>query len=189
MARHRRRDIPLRQRGHSLRSGAISPEPPALRLHLSLSTRYRELIEDLARSLNAPDVKREAAEALRALISEVRMVPDPTARNGHTIENIGKLAGILRLGGLDATKPPAFCEGCVGNDGCGSSHWSLFHFNREGECQTPLTPSPMRSAGSPNHDIHRRCSEISAACAKGFPKAAIQQAAPQCSRTACAKSS
>ncbi|MFT6648382.1 hypothetical protein, partial [Pseudophaeobacter arcticus] len=43
---------------------------------LFLSTRYRELIEDLARSLNAPDVKREAAEALRALISEVRMVPD-----------------------------------------------------------------------------------------------------------------
>ncbi len=85
---------------------AQSPEPPALRLHPSLSTRYRELIEDLARSLNAPDVKREAAEALRGLISEVRMVPDPTARNGHTIELVGELAGILRLGGLDATKPP-----------------------------------------------------------------------------------
>lgn len=68
---------------------AESPEPPALRLHPSLSTRYRELIEDLARSLNAPDVKREAAEALRGLISEVRMVPDTAARNGHTIELIG----------------------------------------------------------------------------------------------------
>jgi hypothetical protein len=28
-----------------------------------------------------------------------------------------------------------------------------------------------------NHDIHARCSEISVACATGFPKAAIQQAA------------
>ena len=85
-------------------------EPPALRLHPSLSTRYRELIDDLARSLNAPDVKREAAEALRGLISEVCMVPDPTARNGHAIELIGELAGILRLGGLDATKPPRFAR-------------------------------------------------------------------------------
>ena len=55
---------------------AERPEPPALRLHPSLSTRYRELIEDLTRSLNAPDVKREAAEALRGLISEVRMRPE-----------------------------------------------------------------------------------------------------------------
>lgn len=29
----------------------------------------------------------------------------------------------------------------------------------------------------PNHDIHARCSEISAACVKGFPAAAIQHAA------------
>ncbi len=89
---------------------AESPKPPALRLHPSLSTRYCELIEDLARSLNAPEVKREAAEALRGLISEVRMVPDTAARNGHTIELIGELAGILRLGGLDATKPTLFAR-------------------------------------------------------------------------------
>ena len=38
------------------------------------------------------------------------MVPDPTARNGHAIELIGELAGILRLGGLDATKPPRFAR-------------------------------------------------------------------------------
>jgi site-specific DNA recombinase len=77
---------------------------------LFLSTRYRELIEDLARSLNAPDVKREAAEALRALISEVRMVPDATARNGHGIELVGELAGILSLGDFNATKPPRFAR-------------------------------------------------------------------------------
>ena len=97
-----------------------SPEPPALRLHPSLSARYRELIEDLARALNAPEIKREAAEALRGLISEVRMVPEAAARNGHAIELVGDLAGILSLGGLDATRTPALCEGLVGNDGCGS---------------------------------------------------------------------
>ncbi len=35
---------------------------------------------------------------------------DPTARNGHAIELVGELAGILRLGGLDATKPPRFAR-------------------------------------------------------------------------------
>jgi len=34
-------------------------------------------------SLNAPEVKREAAEALRGLISEVRMVPEIAAANCH----------------------------------------------------------------------------------------------------------
>ena len=38
------------------------------------------------------------------------MVPDTAARNGHTIELIGELAGILRLGGLDATKPPRYAR-------------------------------------------------------------------------------
>ncbi len=33
-----------------------SPEPPALRLHPSLSQRHREMVEDLTRSLNPPDV-------------------------------------------------------------------------------------------------------------------------------------
>ncbi|WOI33357.1 hypothetical protein R1T40_00890 [Tritonibacter scottomollicae] len=67
---------------------AESPEPPVLRLHPSLSTRYRELIEDLARSPNAPDVKREATEALRGLISEVRMVPEATAGNRRNLPTL-----------------------------------------------------------------------------------------------------
>ncbi|NSY40379.1 hypothetical protein [Leisingera sp. ANG59] len=51
----------------------------ALRLHPSLSARYRELIEDLAGALNAPEVRREAAASLVVLISEVQMVPDADA--------------------------------------------------------------------------------------------------------------
>ncbi|MFW8636116.1 recombinase family protein [Cribrihabitans pelagius] len=85
-----------------------SPEPPALRLHPSLSQRYREMVEDLARSLNAPEVKREATASLRALISQVRMVPDADAAGGHQLELVGELAGLLALGQPDSTKPPLF---------------------------------------------------------------------------------
>jgi site-specific DNA recombinase len=85
-----------------------SPEPPALRLHPSLSQRYREMVEDLARSLNAPEVKREATSALRALISQVRMVPVADAPGGHQLELVGELAGITALGLAESTKPPLF---------------------------------------------------------------------------------
>ncbi|KIC14341.1 hypothetical protein RA20_20910, partial [Leisingera sp. ANG-Vp] len=77
---------------------ADNPEPPALRLHPSLSARYRELIEDLASALNAPEVRREAAASLRALISEVRMVSDADAPGGHQLELVGELAGVVALG-------------------------------------------------------------------------------------------
>ena len=82
-----------------------TPEPPALRLHPSLSDLYRSKIGKLSESLNEPGLKREATEVLRGLISEVRMIPDVDAPNGHRIELAGELAGILSLGGLDTTKP------------------------------------------------------------------------------------
>ena len=85
-----------------------SPEPPALRLHPSLSQRYREMVEDLAQSLNVPEVKREATAALRALISQVRMVPDADAPGGHQLELIGELAGLMALGSPESKKPPLF---------------------------------------------------------------------------------
>ncbi|WP_027245688.1 recombinase family protein [Leisingera daeponensis] len=87
---------------------ADNPEPPALRLHPSLSARYRELIEDLAVSLNAPEVRREATASLRALISEVRMVPDGAAPGGHQLELVGELAGLMALGSPESKKPPLF---------------------------------------------------------------------------------
>ncbi|QAX31638.1 recombinase family protein [Leisingera sp. NJS204] len=89
---------------------ADNPEPPALRLHPSLSARYRELIEDLAGSLNAPEVRREATASLRALISEVRMVPDADAPGGHQLELVGELAGLMALGSPESKKPP-LCAG------------------------------------------------------------------------------
>ncbi|WP_084294525.1 recombinase family protein [Leisingera aquimarina] len=89
---------------------ADNPELPALRLHPSLSARYRELIEDLAGALNAPEVRREATASLRALISEVRMVPDGAAPGGHQLELVGELAGLMALGNPESRKPPLFAE-------------------------------------------------------------------------------
>jgi site-specific DNA recombinase len=61
-------------------------------------------------------VKLEATEALRGLVSEIRMIPDAEARGGHRIELFGELAAILSLSesagavfsslGPDMTKPP-----------------------------------------------------------------------------------
>ncbi|WP_229725904.1 recombinase zinc beta ribbon domain-containing protein [Frigidibacter albus] len=85
---------------------AASPEPPALRLHPSLTGLYQQKIADLAAALSDPAVTVEAAETLRGLVSEIRMNPDPDAPGGHHIELAGKLAGILALGGPDTTKPP-----------------------------------------------------------------------------------
>ena len=85
-----------------------SPEPPALRLHPSLlDPFYRTKIRNLASTLRDPDLKTEATEALRGLISEIRMVPDARAPNGHHIELAGDLAGILALGDAQTTRPAA----------------------------------------------------------------------------------
>lgn len=81
------------------------------------------MVEDLARSLNAPEVKREATAALRALISEVRMVPDADAPGGHQLELVGELAGIMALGIPESKKPPlvarAWSETVVAGAGLG----------------------------------------------------------------------
>lgn len=83
-----------------------SPEPPALRLHPSLSEVYRSKIHNLSSALRDPGLKTEASEALRGLIAEIRMMPDADAPNGHHIELSGELAGILALGESETTKPP-----------------------------------------------------------------------------------
>lgn len=85
---------------------ADRPEPPALRLHPRLSDLYREKIGALAEALNQPELKPQATELLRCLISEVRMVPDRAAPGFHHIELVGDLAGILALSAPDMTKPP-----------------------------------------------------------------------------------
>ncbi|MBU2935166.1 MULTISPECIES: recombinase family protein [Pacificibacter] len=87
-----------------------SPEPPTLRLHPSLSQAYQRKIRNLSSALQDPALKTEATEALRGLVSAIRMLPDETAPNGHRIELVGELAGILALGDAKTTKP-ASCAG------------------------------------------------------------------------------
>jgi hypothetical protein len=70
-----------------------APEP-APRLHPRLADIYRDKVERLRDSLNAEGTRAEAAEALRSLVEEIRLVPE----EGHLeIELAGDLAGILAL--------------------------------------------------------------------------------------------
>ena len=85
---------------------AHTPEPPALRLHPGLAGSYRAKIANLASSLSNPTIQLQAMEALRDLISEVRLVPDTNAEDGHHIELVGDLASILALQEAGTPKAP-----------------------------------------------------------------------------------
>jgi site-specific DNA recombinase len=67
---------------------------PAPRLHPRLADIYRDKVERLRDSLNAESTRAEAAEALRGLIEEIRLVPE---EGQLQIELAGDLAGILAL--------------------------------------------------------------------------------------------
>ena len=83
---------------------AAPAEPPAL--HPGLAELYRRKVADLTASLADPDLRTEAAEALRALIEEIRLTPQDGVL---TIELVGQLAGILALG--NAKSPRALNVG------------------------------------------------------------------------------
>ena len=76
-------------------------QPPSPRLHPKLADLYRQRVEHLHEELNRPELRAEAAEALRALIDEVRLIPE---RGELAIEIRGDLAGILALS-ADRKKP------------------------------------------------------------------------------------
>ena len=66
--------------------------PPTL--HPGLAQVYREKVAGLAGALNAEATRAEAAEIIRSLIDEIRLIPDQGAL---VIELVGALAGILAL--------------------------------------------------------------------------------------------
>ena len=94
---------------------ADTPEPPALRLHPRLTDCYTQKISNLSAALSDPSVKLEATEALRGLVSEIRMIPDADARSGHRMELVGELVGILSLaeGHTLHSKKPRRCVGAA----------------------------------------------------------------------------
>jgi site-specific DNA recombinase len=63
-------------------------------------------VANLEASLNAPEIRAEASDALRALIERVVLTPDLDAPDGLRAELYGDLAEILRLGetGLDPSR-------------------------------------------------------------------------------------
>ena len=97
------------QRQQLERKLSASPAPDPILIHPSMAVTYRErvaaLIAGLGRSAEMPAAK----EALRALVDRIVLIP-AAGSTGVEIELEGELAGILRLGGLDATKPPRFAR-------------------------------------------------------------------------------
>lgn len=76
------------------------PAPP--RLHPALAATYRAKVANLTEALNDPTLKDEAAEAIRSLLQEIRLIPGD---GGLVIELVGELAGILALG-EESKRPP-----------------------------------------------------------------------------------
>ena len=72
------------------------------RLHPGLADVYRRKVADLTAALNQDDLRMEAAEALRSLIEEIRLIPQD---GGLVIELVGALAGILALGNEQRPRP------------------------------------------------------------------------------------
>lgn len=75
------------------------------RIYAAVTELYRERISNLAAALSDPAVRLQAVEALRGLISELRMIPEQSAPGGHRIELVGELAAILALGDADMQNP------------------------------------------------------------------------------------
>jgi site-specific DNA recombinase len=74
---------------------------PLPRLHPKLAELYQQRVERMHEELNRPELRAEAAQALRALIKEVRLIPE----DGRlSIELVGDLAALLNLA-LDSRKP------------------------------------------------------------------------------------
>jgi site-specific DNA recombinase len=95
------------------RKEAISAEiqqvpAPLPRLHPKLAELYRQRVGRLHEELNRPELRAEAAQALRALIEEVRLIPEDGAL---AIDLVGDLAALLNLAS-DSKKPAT-----LGRDG------------------------------------------------------------------------
>jgi len=81
------------RRGDLLEQLKAAP-PPVPRLHPNVAALYREKIVTLREALNAEGSRAEAAECIRALIEEIRLIPE---NRSLTIELFGQLAALINL--------------------------------------------------------------------------------------------
>ncbi|HEY6432147.1 MAG TPA: recombinase family protein [Acetobacteraceae bacterium] len=102
--RSRLAELEARKRNLESRIEAAGAQPPPIQLHPGAAEIYRAKVADLEAALNAPEIRSEASEALRALIERVTLTTDPDAPDGLRAELHGDLAMILRLG---EDEPPA----------------------------------------------------------------------------------
>ncbi|MCV2880370.1 recombinase family protein [Sedimentimonas flavescens] len=79
------------------------PEPLPVTLHPAMAEIYRAKVATLIEALNADGTRNEAADILRGLIAEIRMLP--REGGGHDIELYGELGAILGLGEPRNDKP------------------------------------------------------------------------------------
>ncbi len=82
--------IALEARKAQLISETKHVPAPAPRLHPKLAEIYRDKVENLNKALNEETTRPETAEALRALIDEIRLVPENGRRE---IERKRQLVG------------------------------------------------------------------------------------------------
>jgi site-specific DNA recombinase len=68
--------------------------PPMPRLHPNLAELYRQKVINLAEALNDEDSRLEAAECIRELIEEIRLVPQ---KGKLRVELYGELAALINL--------------------------------------------------------------------------------------------
>ena len=76
----------------------VASEPPPL-LHPGMAELYRRKITDLARALEQPDTRTEAAEAIRGLVDAVVLTPVESALEAHVIRRGRRAQG--NAGALD----------------------------------------------------------------------------------------
>ena len=84
----------LETRRSDLLSQLEAAPPPTPRLHPSIAEIYRQKIVDLGEALNDERTRTEAAECIRELIEEIRLVPE---KGKLRIELFGKLAALINL--------------------------------------------------------------------------------------------
>jgi len=84
----------LEARRAELAASIQETRPPLVHLHPNLAIVYADKISRLQAELNREDVRNEAAQILRGLISEIRLIPD---NDQLEIELHGDLAAILTL--------------------------------------------------------------------------------------------
>ena len=96
----------------TIRLASMDDAAAPVHLHPSIAQIYRQKVADLTASLNDDLARPEATEALRDLVSEVRMVPDDGDEHGHVIELYGELGAILALAD-DANDKPRRLTGGV----------------------------------------------------------------------------